>query len=34
VRRLGQVASGAVVDVLDGLYNPRCYQYAMVMSID
>lgn len=34
VRRLGHVASGAVVDVLDGLYNPKRYQYAMVMSVD
>jgi GntR family transcriptional regulator len=34
VRRLGHVASGAVVDILDGLYNPKCYQYAMVMSVD
>ncbi len=34
VRRLGHVASGAVVDVLDGLYNPERYQYAMVMSVD
>ena len=34
VRRLGHVAGGAVVDVLDGLYNPKRYQYAMVMSVD
>ena len=34
VRRFGHVASGAVVDVLDGLYNPERYQYAMVMSVD
>ena len=34
VRRLGHVTSGAVVDILDGLYNPKCYQYAMVMSVD
>lgn len=34
VRRLGQIAGGAVVDVLDGLYNPKRYQYAMVMSVD
>ena len=34
VRRLGRVIDGAVVDVLDGLYNPQRYQYAMVMSID
>jgi GntR family transcriptional regulator len=34
VRRLGRVADGTVVDILDGLYNPQRYQYAMVMSID
>ena len=34
VRRLGQIEGGTVVDVLDGLYNPERYQYAMVMSID
>ncbi len=34
VRRLGQIASGEVVDVLDGLYNPMRYQYAMIMSVD
>jgi len=34
VRRLGQVANGSVVDVLDALYNPKLYQYAMVMSVD
>ena len=34
IRRLGQVASGEIVDVLDGLYNPKRYQYAMVMSVD
>ena len=34
VRRLGQVEGGTVVDVLDGLYNPQRYQYAMEMSID
>ncbi len=34
VRRLGHIAGGAVVDVLDGLYNPERYQYAMVMSVD
>lgn len=34
VRRLGQIADGSIVDVLDGLYNPRRFQYAMVMSID
>lgn len=34
VRRLGHVASGDIVDVLDGLYNPKRYQYAMAMSVD
>lgn len=34
VRRLGQIADGIVVDVLDGMYNPKRYQYAMIMSID
>ena len=34
VRRLGHIESGKVVDVLDGLYNPERYQYAMVMSVD
>ena len=34
VRRLGRVEDGSIVDVLDGLYNPQRYQYAMVMSID
>jgi DNA-binding GntR family transcriptional regulator len=34
VRRLGYVDDGTVVDVLDGLYNPKRYQYAMVMSLD
>jgi len=34
VRRFGYTEDGAIVDVLDGLYNPERYQYAMVMSID
>jgi hypothetical protein len=34
VRRFGYAESGEIVDVLDGLYNPERYQYAMEMSID
>ena len=34
VRRFGYTENGAIVDVLDGLYNPERYQYAMVMSVD
>jgi GntR family transcriptional regulator len=34
VRRFGYAQSGEIVDVLDGLYNPERYQYAMEMSID
>lgn len=34
VRRFGYDENGAIVDVLEGLYNPKRYQYAMVMSID
>jgi len=34
VRRFGYTENGAVVDVLEGLYNPKRYQYAMIMSID
>ena len=34
VRRFGYTEDGAIVDVVDGLYNPARYQYAMVMSID
>ncbi len=34
VRRFGYTENGAIVDVVDGLYNPERYQYAMVMSID
>ena len=34
VRRLGRNSDGEVVDIIDGFYNPKRYQYAMVMSID
>ena len=34
VRRFGYNEDGAIVDVLEGLYNPERYQYAMVMSVD
>ena len=34
VRRFGYNEDGEIVDVLDGLYNPERYQYAMEMSID
>jgi len=34
VRSFGHTEDGSVVDVLEGLYNPKLYQYAMVMSID
>jgi len=34
IRRLGSVEGGAVVDVLDGFYNPKRFQYAMVSSFD
>jgi GntR family transcriptional regulator len=34
VRRFGYAENDVVVDVLDGLYNPSRYQYAMVMSIE
>jgi GntR family transcriptional regulator len=34
VRRFGYTEDGSIVDVVDGLYNPERYQYAMVMSID
>jgi GntR family transcriptional regulator len=34
VRRFGSTENGEIVDVLEGLYNPKRYQYAMVMSID
>jgi GntR family transcriptional regulator len=33
IRRIGYVESGAAVDVLDGLYNPQRFQYAMVSSL-
>jgi GntR family transcriptional regulator len=34
IRRQSHNADGAVVDVLDCLYNPSRFQYAMVLSID
>ncbi len=34
VRRFGYNEDGAIVDVVDGLYNPERYQYAMVMSVE
>ncbi len=34
IRRKSSNASGDVVDVLDGLYNPKRFQYAMVLSLD
>lgn len=34
VRRFGYMKNGKMVDVLDGLYNPKRFQYAMEMSID
>jgi len=34
VRRFSSTESGVVVDVLEALYNPERYQFAMVMSID
>jgi len=34
IRRLSSNEEGVVVDVLDGLYNPKRYQYTMVLSID
>jgi GntR family transcriptional regulator len=34
IRRLGYVECGDVVDILDGLYNPKRFQYAMVSSVD
>ena len=34
VRRLGSNCDGEVVDIIDGFYNPKRYQYSMVMSID
>jgi GntR family transcriptional regulator len=32
--RLSQDDSGKIVDVLDCLYNPKRFQYAMVLSVD
>jgi GntR family transcriptional regulator len=34
IRRIGYVESGDIVDVVDGLYNPERFQYAMVSSVD
>lgn len=34
VRRLGSNSDAEVVDIIDGFYNPKRYQYSMVMSID
>ncbi|NCF52588.1 UTRA domain-containing protein [Gammaproteobacteria bacterium] len=34
IRRLGYDESGKIVDVLDGLYNPKRFQYALVSSVD
>jgi len=34
IRRLSYDENGVVVDVLDGLYNPNRFQYAMVLSVD
>jgi len=34
IRRLSFNTEGVIVDVLDGLYNPSRFQYAMVLSID
>lgn len=34
IRRQSTDAHGNVVDVLDGLYNPKRFQYAMVLSLD
>lgn len=34
IRRKSSNESGDVVDVIDGLYNPKRYQYAMVLSLD
>lgn len=33
IRRIGYVENGDVVDVLDGLYSPQRFQYAMVSSL-
>ena len=34
IRRQSHDADGVVVDVLDCLYNPNRFQYAMVLSVD
>ena len=34
IRRIGYVESGEIVDVVDGLYNPERFQYAMISSVD
>jgi len=34
IRRKSSNAEGEVVDVLDGVYNPKRFQYAMVLSLD
>ena len=34
IRRKSSNENGDVVDVIDGLYNPKRYQYAMVLSLD
>ncbi|MDH3612080.1 MAG: GntR family transcriptional regulator [Gammaproteobacteria bacterium] len=34
VRRFSSTESGVIVDVLEALYNPERYQFAMVMGID
>ena len=34
IRRMSSTADGKVVDVLDGLYAPNRFQYAMVLSVD
>lgn len=34
IRRMSSNEEGVVVDVLDGLYNPKRYQYSMVLSVD
>ncbi len=34
VRRFSSTENGETVDVLEALYNPELYQFAMVMSLD
>ena len=34
IRRKSSNEDGDVVDVIDGLYNPKRFQYAMVLSLD